>query len=322
MSGDLSQIRWAEKNVKLIIFLGGIIGQLAAGIIAFLRYYEDQPFYVILCTIITCIIVLIFGISAFLKRKKPKQESNSSLKIDSLAKGKRFFYSPRTRIAIVMMIVISIGTSFTIIYKSIYRKNLNGVMVFDKVYSLYKPRLITPFITVDNMIWLGKIDHAIVNGKDIIPYAKIIYPPKDRIDVIYGDACAISLQIGAVNIADKDSVTIDYIVIKVISYITLPPYELRRYKPAREIPFYYVELDAPNISKTNLFKAQYYISNKERKDFGSYLIKMGNPEELGIRINAKTPGIYRFQCEILLSHKGNRQKITLPGVYEFLFDNK
>jgi heme/copper-type cytochrome/quinol oxidase subunit 2 len=323
MSSDLSQIRWAENNLKLILFLVGVIGQLATGIISLFRYYEDQPFYVFLCTIITCIFVLVFGITMLLKREDAKQEGNGSERVGLTVKGKRLFYSFGTRIAIIIMIAISTGASFTIIYEIISSKNPPNSMDFDNgTYPKYKSRSITPFITVDNIFWLGKIDHAIVNGKEQIPYAKIIDPTKDRIDKFYGDACAVSLQIRAINIADKDRATIDFIVIKVNSYLTLPEYELRRHKPAGEMPFYYVELNDPKISKTSLFKAQYYISNKERKDFSSYLIEMDNPEEIGIRINAKTPGIYKFQCEILSSHKGNKQKITLPEEYQFLFDNK
>ena len=192
-----------------------------------------------------------------------------------------------------------------------------------KEYTKYQPRsLFDSLIKIDNIERPGGGFFAIVNEKRKIPYARIIDPIKIMLDAFLGDACAFNLNVRAINIADKDSVMIDAIIVNVISYETLPKYELRCIKPFGREVVYYVEIDDPKVSNTNLFKAQYFISQKKKDDFGNYEVEMGHPEQVGIRVNARRPGIYKFEIEILASHKGKKQKITLPTKYEFLFDDK
>jgi hypothetical protein len=387
MLSDLFQNGRAEKYLKQILFLAGVVGQFATLIITFTRYYEDQPFYVFLTTIISYIFVLIIGLAIVLKREKLTHDASGAKKTKD---QRKFFYSLRFRFAIIIMVIIFTGISFLIVYKivtepivkssnpshqgkntfdleqainaKIIRVSFNYIdekirvvkdmprdknlyIGFNKIenkedkkttssdptysfdlenYSQYEPRsLITAFMKIDDIWFVGKGAFAMVKENRKIQFARIIDPDKgDRIDAFYGDACAFKLYVRAINIADKDSVTIDAIIVNVISYETLPKYELKQFKPEGREVFYYVEIDDPKVSKTNLFKAQYFISKEKGKknDFGSYEVEMGHREQVGIRVNARSPGIYKFECEILASHKGKKQKITLPEEYEFLFD--
>jgi hypothetical protein len=131
-----------------------------------------------------------------------------------------------------------------------------------------------------------------------------------------GTACALMFDIEPR--ITLDWIKIDEIRVKVNAYRSLIQYEPLLPKPYETANVYYVEIDAEPGSS---YVAEYRVDQGKR-DIGFVRVYRGRPETVVIRINAKTPGIYNFGIELLVSSQNDRVLLPIIKDEKYLFDTK
>lgn len=118
----------------------------------------------------------------------------------------------------------------------------------------------------------------------------------------------------------RDWVRIDAIQIRVVDYEPVTPYKALLPLPYEEARVFYVEIDKPDTGETSVFTAKYISDKNSKKPFGFIRISKGEVESIVVRINAKTPGTYKFDVWMLISSGNHRSKVMIAHEEEYLFD--
>jgi hypothetical protein len=129
-----------------------------------------------------------------------------------------------------------------------------------------------------------------------------------------GTACALMFDIEPR--VSLDYIRIDEIRVKVDSYGPLAEYQALLPKPWEAASVYYAEIDAQPGSR---YLAEYRVDQAKR-DIAFLRVYRGRPETVVIRINARTPGIYGFGVELVITSRNGR--VIMPVLVDgrFLFD--
>lgn len=189
----------------------------------------------------------------------------------------------------------------------------------DETIAFYQQRR-SVFSLVDlyGVNWTGGGAFAITRGRQL-PLAYIVNPADaDDISLFVGTACALSFEV--VPRERVPWVRIDSIIVVVNSFAALPQYEPMIPAPVQTRRVFYVEMDNPALSRVNRFAATAVFDQGQRTDFEFLRLERGRPENMVIRINARTPGIYRFSTYLKASYRDERELIPVALNRTFLFD--
>jgi hypothetical protein len=175
-------------------------------------------------------------------------------------------------------------------------------------------------VRINRINWIGGGAYASVANKQYSFSSIIDTTQLQRMSSLSGTACALEFELETRSDID-DRVTIDSLEILVLNYKPLPQYELTVPAPFAEKNVLYVEIDNPQMSKTNNYSVLQKITTQGKiDDFGIIYLEKNKPETFVIRINAKTPGIYKIKCQVIVRNKKNSQTISLNKPMEWLFD--
>jgi hypothetical protein len=153
-----------------------------------------------------------------------------------------------------------------------------------------------------------------------LPFAEIIDRSTENITRFKGTSCALEFDL---EVPPRIPwVNIDEIIVVVNSYRPLPKYEPSVPRPLGKVHVYYVEIDNPEISRSNIFRAEYIFYNGKSERIGNVRLMPNKPEMFVVRINAKTPGIYDFGVHLLVRHKELKERIIVVNSAKFLFDRR
>jgi len=157
----------------------------------------------------------------------------------------------------------------------------------------------------------------------VIPFARITTSQSpEELSHVGGTVCAVAFEL---EVPPRIPwVTIDNIVTVVESYRPAPePLDLvRAHYGFEEAHVYYIEIDNPEVSKINIFKAEYHFAQGKAERMGVVRlepVKPPKPEMFVVRVNAKTPGIYSFGIYLLVRHKDLKQRIPILTSTEVMF---
>jgi len=170
-----------------------------------------------------------------------------------------------------------------------------------------------------------------LEGEELKGYslARIIEQPGTNILEFNGTACAFSF--GLKPRPGIPWVRIDGIDIVVENYRALPEYDpiIPSLDQSEKRNVHYVEIDKPEVAKTNIFSASLIVGLDRgiEKVEGKPVVKKlefarlteGTSEQYVVRLNAKTPGIYRFSCVVRLSDKDSESKQTVISSATYAF---
>jgi serine/threonine protein kinase len=101
----------------------------------------------------------------------------------------------------------------------------------------------------------------------------------------------------------------------------LPNFDRIASRGEEKVNVYYAEIDDPNRAGTNVFVANKLsefssIDNPRKMDmkqtpFRFVRLTSGKPEAFLLRVNAVSPGIYTFSCDVILSYKDRREQCPI-----------
>lgn len=315
----------ARSLVTGLFYIGLLVQGL--GYVTYFKSIFNDPFYGFLAVVLGYFITLILCIEMLLRRDKP--QSNTLMPDEGMTMMKRnALYGNKQRLAALGTLLLATSL-FIFVSRGILFVN-SGTAEAPPINSIiqeYQERKsVFSLVTITHTNWVGGGAFAIVgrekdsSERKRYPFAAIIHPDDARVDTFWGTACALTFDLEARESADY--VRIDDMTVTVKSYQPLPEYESILPSPFKEANLYYIEMDDPRVSRTDTFRAKHYYEKGQRKEIGPVRAEKGKPETFVIRINAKTPGIYDFSCELLLSHGNTKEKVVLVRSQEFLFDGK
>jgi serine/threonine protein kinase len=131
-------------------------------------------------------------------------------------------------------------------------------------------------------------------------------------------------------------VRVDGIDVVVYDYKPVPLYRTVVPDGIESTNLYYVEIDKPVNDGKNRFSASFFSGdrskvadfhkpnikrNNKREEWTFVRLEEGKPEAFAVRVNAKTPGVYTFGCEVRLSYKDIESQQTIIASETFLFDH-
>ncbi|NII28194.1 hypothetical protein HB364_24135 [Pseudoflavitalea sp. X16] len=174
-----------------------------------------------------------------------------------------------------------------------------------------------------NPVWSGAGAGAQLKSGAQIPLAHIRNPSNlVSMTRFNGTDCALEFQLEPKQ--DYDNIRIKDIYVEVASYEPKPGYEPIIAAPFGEKNVLYVEIDKPypnkkKFSVSKIIKTDSTSSDPRNADF---IITRARPEVLVVRINARKPGIYRFDCYCEVYCDNNEiQKVRLNEKQaQWLFD--
>ncbi len=305
-----------KNHLQDIALLIGAIIQIT-GFISYFREIAINPVYSLTILIIGYLLVTYYCLYRMLKKSIT---DSSMLDIKNMSiKMKYYTYSRRQRImAILILFISTIATfslGFTVITKT---KNPIAEPPMAQVYQIANRTAYFDFIKIYAVNWIGGGAYAI-SGKNEYPLAYIQDTDHlEKMSRFYGTACALKFDLETRN--DIGRVSIDDIIVKVSDYKPLPKYEAMLPAPFEEANVLYVEIDNPSRSKTNFFPAIKRIDHGKVKDIGIMYLEYKKPETFILRINAKRPGIYTIECQMIVRYKDQTERIYLSSPSEWLFD--
>jgi len=324
MSHFWSKYDLIGPHFKTVLFLLGAFVQVIGHLI-YIRNIFDDPIYGFLATAIGYLLILIISLERLLRRIEIKSEV-IVLPEGEPMKKRQYLYSLKHRVATFVVLLVATGAFILISFNLLIGESTGRVaeapsLVQEEYQEEYKERKgAFSMVDVFQVHWTGGGAYAIVGEDRIYPLAYIINPASDDVSVFLGTACALAFDLQARE--RLPWVRIDEIRIVVLSYRPLPEYKPMLPLPFQEAHVYYVEIDDPRVSRSNVFRARYYFERGKKQKIGTLRLEKGKPETIVLRINAKTPGIYTFACELLLSYKDTKEKITIVKSAEFLFDDR
>jgi hypothetical protein len=311
-----------SNKIKNVFFYFGLAAQLI-GFVSLYKSIVDNPYYSLIIVFSGFVLISLFCYENIFKKEIIKSQIMDSVGDTYQYKKNSHSAKHRTTYGFIFLLALIVlaGTSFKII--KIHTPVANSPLdVFD---NFKKTKTAFNLVNIYHVAWIGGGAFATVGeGSDEknYPYASIINQNKINIAAGHfsGTACALVFDIETRN--DIPWVSLDQVRVKVINYTALPKYDPIFPAPFEEAIVYYVELDNPKVAKTNIFMSDFIIEKGKRKNFGGVRLKKEQPEKLVVRINAKTPGIYTLQCELIARHENDKETVTLTKVTDWLFDGQ
>ncbi len=306
-----------KNKLQDILLVIGISIQII-GFIAFFKDIISNPIYSLTILLVGYLLVFYY----FLNKLKKKTTKTLSI-MDSMSnriEKKSYTYSKKQRlnslIILIILTIITISLSFIVVRANINPKAESPMKQIEK----YKNRTANfDFIKINSVNWIGGGAYAIVGEKNY-PFATIENTAHmERMSTFLGTACALQFEIETRS--DVDIVTVDEVKVYVSDYQTLPIYKSMLPLPFEDANILYIEIDNPANSRTKSFTATKRVDKGKLQDIGVMYLKKGKPETFVVRINAKTPGIYKLSTQIVVRNKKDVQTITLNEPAYWLFDN-
>ncbi len=311
-----------ENVIKKVMFFLGVLFQLF-GYISFIISNSHDPLYFFIFIVIGYFLFLIVCLTSLFSKKKARlsilyPRGDPINKTNPKYKDKqRLFILAIIFLATVLFLIFST----TMLSKAVDR-------TYEMPISAYKnyqeKRYILKLADAFNVEWLESGKKVVITTENeyggnykYISLVTIEDFKSIDLNVLYHGDCALIFNLEPR--ARLSWIYVDYICVKVLAYKSLPDYKLLEppYAGLQEAHVYYIEVDKPQSigNKNNIFQAKY-----SKKTLGKVILRKGKPETFILRINAKTPGIYKLSCEILVSSKSTKEKIVLTKPVEFLFD--
>jgi hypothetical protein len=172
------------------------------------------------------------------------------------------------------------------------------------------PARAAPFVDVYRAKW--RFTGAGVHTEDGHSYHRARRMPKDPC-VYYDDACLLAFDLESK--PDLPWVKVEEVKVVVTEYKPMTRYRTMAVWPSYRANLYYVEIDHPTASRTNVFLARYYEQGKPIGEWGFQhersrpvpdvfvRLERGKPEAFLLRLSARTPGIYTLFCEVTVSSR-------------------
>jgi hypothetical protein len=325
----LSDNNVRESILKAPLLYVGAIVQILGYVVYFKGIFED-PRYGFLAILTGYIFVSVICLEKLLRRAEATT-SPIIMQGEPVMKTKQHLYSRKTRLfSLIALIAATTGFGIFSYLLFAHAESVEAPPIELTIQEYRKRQFVFRLVDVFRPEWKGNGAIATVEGDGPGPYsgkslayAVIINPNKDKLDLLTGTACVLMFDLQTRQ--DRDSVRIDDITVTVQSYDPLPKkYSLSIPAPSEQVNLYYVEMDAPRGSKTSVFKPRFFYEKGQKKEtdtvLGAVRLEKGKPETFAVRINARTPGIYEFIVELLLSYKNEKEKVTLTPPTQFLFD--
>lgn len=179
----------------------------------------------------------------------------------------------------------------------------------------------TPAVRVFQRERVGLESSAMVGG-EALPFA-YIFDPKVESPVRFVSG-AFVFRVDVVKDSSIDWANIDAIIAKVDNWEPVPRYKLIAQALPHDASLYVVELDKPTAPAGASFRAKHLY---EEVDNGSAIqewmplqIADDKPRSIFVRLNAKTPGVYKVTLVALVQTNNSRVENVLWPTERILFD--
>ena len=232
---------------------------------------------------------------------------------------KQYSYTSKQRTfalsALLLITILVGGFGFTLINNT---KNPIAESPLSQIKEINERTAYFDFVRINKVNWTGGGAFAEIGDKGY-PLAYIEDTAHlEEMSRFWGTGCALKFE--AEPRSDIERVTIDDVKVFVSNYKPLPKYQSMLPAPFQDENILYIEIDNPANSRTNSFSAIKRINKGKIEDIGVMYLEKSKPETFVIRINAKKPGIYTIECQMLVRYKNQSQVVTLNNPAEWLFD--
>ncbi len=303
-------------DIKTIVLFLGFVLQIIVALPNIRSAFENEWFSF---SVIFSIWLIIFTscIKMLLKREKRKNPIISAS--NKPIENKNYKFLGKERSALYCIGIFSIPL-LLISTHSIFS---NPSEVVGQPANVLELSTRTNFDLVDvyNVHWVGGGAHALISNDSEeydIPLATIFGEEMIRTaNLLDGQACALAFEL----VNNKyDWVSLDKLQVTVTSYSPVPKYSSIKPLPFEQAEVYYLEINDPKVAKSDTFQSSSIIKDGQIQEISTYRLQKNKPQSFIVRINAKTPGIYIFEIQIIVRYKDFSETVTLTEPVKWLFD--
>ena len=308
----------ARKIIPPILSVFSVLAQ-AIGYAIIIQKVLQDPIYVLVGSVLGYLVVLVVCLERLLRKEEAESAKILSSRGEPM-RTVRYIYGMKQRVFSVALLLVA--TTFLVLISTNLLAQSEEREAPDPLLAKEHKERVSVFslVNISHVNWTGGGAYAVTDDQRNFPFALIIDPGKDDLSFFSGTACALSFD---VEVRQRVPwVRVDEIRVVVHSYQALPKYHSRLPAPHEYAKVYYVEIDDPKVARNRIFKASYVFDKGQKKKIGTMRLKKEAQETFVVRINARSPGIYKFSCELLLSSSDSKEKVTIVRKAEFLFDGR
>lgn len=158
-----------------------------------------------------------------------------------------------------------------------------------------------------------------VIGADTIPLAyidKAYLPNEEKKASIVFDACVFDFSLKNTS---KKTVVLNNIYVRVEGYERLPEYELIQEMSFDEANLAYILM---RQRENQTYPILFYVKNGVRENFGKIILEPDEIENITVRINVESKGLYTFSCFANLGDTDIEQNLSLIKPVKWIFDER
>ena len=284
-----------------------------AGYFVYLKGLFATPFY----ALIVCAVGYLLLLSICVERFKYKRKRIVS-PLDRSGQ-KEFVYNLAHRVAAIIIAILATIALALLAFK-IFSARRPEVLTRDEHEGQYK--VLSPALSAIEIMdahWQGETRATPKGTHNSIPFAEIVSANADMNNIDLSTVCALRFDLKVRPSASWAQ--LDEIRVHVQSFQPLPEYTAETLTQAfRPLTIYYAEIDNPSNSHTDTYRASYYFPKGEKHQLGVLQLEPNKPEPFLLIISAKTPGIYKISCDLLIRTESSAEKIEIEKSAEYLFD--